>query len=83
MGYLFWGLGAHDRPANRKTSPTKDLPSDLADHSVLTDFRALQTIWRDRRAVGRNHQGTQSSREEQQAWKQLMRHLMELPPPRD
>jgi hypothetical protein len=73
MGYLFWGgLGDHRQPANRRTPKIEQ-----ADKAVLADFMTLQSVWR--------RQGTlrSTSREERQAWKHLIQHLTQLPPPRD
>ena len=72
MGYLFWGLGDHRPPANRRTPKLEQ-----ADKAVVADFMILQSIWRVRRSL----RGT--SREERQAWKHLIQHLTRLPPPCD
>jgi hypothetical protein len=84
MGYLFWGLGDHRPPANRKTSQTKQhLKIEQADEAVLADFITLQSVWRRQGTLRRTSKGTLSSREERQAWKHLIQHLTNLPAPRD
>jgi hypothetical protein len=47
MGYLFWGLGDHRPPPNRRTSHIKQhLKFEQADKAVLADFMTLQSVWR-------------------------------------
>jgi hypothetical protein len=80
MGYLFWGLGDHHSRASRRMPHIKQhLKIEQADKTVLADFMTLQSIWR--RQSTQRSRSQSASREERQAWKRLIQHLTNLPPP--
>jgi hypothetical protein len=80
MGYLFWGLGDHRPRPSRRTSHIRQRPAvEQADTAVLSDFMTLQSIWRTH-GKQRSRSGS-PSQEERRAWKHLIQHLTDLPPP--
>jgi hypothetical protein len=80
MGYLFWGLGDHrPRPNGRPSHISQHSAIEQADKAVLADFITLQSIWRTH-GKQRSRSGT-ALRQERQAWKHLIQHLTDLPPP--
>jgi hypothetical protein len=78
MGYLFWSLGHHRPPANRRTPKLEQ-----ADKAVLADFTTLQSVWRRQDTLRSTSKRMPSSREERQAWKHLIEYLTRLPPLED
>jgi hypothetical protein len=79
MGYLFWSLGHHHSPANRR----QHLKIEGADKAVVADFMTLQSVWRRQDTLRSTFERMPSSREERGAWKHLIEYLTRLPPPED
>jgi hypothetical protein len=62
--------------ARARTSRTKKPISDGADGTVVGLFLGLQKVWRRQGTFRGTYDGMPSSREEREAWKQLIEYLI-------
>lgn len=84
MSFLFkHGPEDYRRPATKATSRPRQHTAkiDAADTAVVSVFMALQNVWRHQGTLRRTFNGMPASREERQAWRQLIQYLAKLPPP--